>query len=69
MTKFEPEAELRRIHSGEVAALITVPARCHGMFRLEAKPLAALRDDRRWGVLADTVPKFGFRPQGAMSLI
>ena len=56
MTKFEPEAVLRRIHSGEVTGLFTVPTHYHGIFGLEEKLLSSLRGNRLAGIVANAAP-------------
>jgi long-chain acyl-CoA synthetase len=56
MTKFEPEAVLRRIHSGEVTGLFTVPTHYHGMFGLEERLLAGQRGNRLSGIVANAAP-------------
>ena len=56
MTKFEPELVLRRIHSGEVTGLFTVPTHFHGFFGLEPKLLASLRGNRLAGIVANAAP-------------
>jgi long-chain acyl-CoA synthetase len=56
MTKFDPEAVLRRIHSGEVTGLFTVPTHYHGIFGLEGRLLASLRGNRLAGIVANAAP-------------
>ena len=56
MTKFEPEAVLRRIHSGKITGLFTVPTHYHGIFGLEPKLLEALRGNRLAGIVANAAP-------------
>jgi acyl-CoA synthetase (AMP-forming)/AMP-acid ligase II len=56
MTKFEPEAVLRAIHSGRVTGLFTVPTHYHGIFGLEEKLLASQRGNRLSGIVANAAP-------------
>jgi acyl-CoA synthetase (AMP-forming)/AMP-acid ligase II len=56
MTKFDAEAVLRRIHSGEVTGLFTVPTHYHSIFGLEEKLLASLRGNRLSGIVANAAP-------------
>lgn len=56
MTRFEPEAVLRRIHSGEVTGVFTVPTHYHGLFGLEQRLLTSLRGNRLAGIVANAAP-------------
>jgi long-chain acyl-CoA synthetase len=56
MTKFEPEAVVRRIHSGEVTGLFTVPTHYHGIFGLEEALLESQRGNRLAGIVANAAP-------------
>ena len=56
MTRFDPEAVLRKIHQGDVTGLFTVPTHYHGIFGLEPKMLGALRGNRLNGIVANAAP-------------
>ena len=56
MTKFDAEAVLRRIHSGEVTGLFTVPTHYHSIFGMEEKLLSSLRGNRLSGIVANAAP-------------
>ncbi len=56
MTRFDPEAVLRKIHGGQVTGLFTVPTHYHGIFGLEPRLLASLRGNRLAGIVANAAP-------------
>jgi long-chain acyl-CoA synthetase len=56
MSRFDPEAVLRRVHSGEVTGMFTVPTHYHGIFGLEARLLDSLRGNRLNGIVANAAP-------------
>ena len=56
LAKFEPEPVLRRVHSGEVTGMFTVPTHYHAFFDLEPRLLDSLRGHRLKGIVANAAP-------------